>query len=845
MASGVSNSAGRERRGRALAGILLLTTALGGLVAPTAALGQTAGQEAGRSFNIPAQALGEALTDFGQQSGLQVSVDAAAIRGVSSPGVTGTMPSAQALSRLLTGTGFTFRINGNVVTLEKAPQTADGAIQLGPVRVEGAGAPVSGVRYDPTVTERSGSYTAPAMRTATGLPMSIRETPQSVTVITAQLMEDKRIEDVIDIVEQTTGLSINRYESNRGSMYSRGFKIENYLIDGVWTSIDEQWSAGEILNSTAIYDHIEVLRGSDGLMIGTGNPSAVINMVRKRADSDVLTGSLSAEAGSWSQYGFSVDINTPITANKHTRIRLVADYDRSGSYVDRLKNRQYTLFGTIEQDIGTRTLLTAGISHQDNHADSPTWGGVLAWTLDSNDAVIRLDRGRNLNPAPDWTYWDSRYTTAFARAEHDFGGGWKAKATYTHGERESESRIALLYPYPIDPESGQSVMALAPGMKFPFPGYAGTYWVQNDKDDINLRLDGGFDLLGRRHELIFGYDRSEEKFVADGAAMNPTLAGTPSFFDFDGKAPDPGYGTRGNFKDHKITQSAFYAAGRFALLEPLKLIAGARLIDYDVVDNKAPANNYASNDRFLPYAGLVLSPFGNVSIYASYTSIFLPQNNLDADNKILPPVEGNTYEGGIKAEFFGGRLNAALSIFRMEQSNVAKSNGLVPIDPANPTGPKRTAWIAVDGVVSKGFEAEVAGEVLPGWNVTAGYSQFKARQPSGADINSLIPREQFNLFTTYKLPGALQGLTIGGGVRWQSEVWVHQVLAQALGVPKLQQDAYLVADALARYQFNDRLSLQLNVNNIFDKKYAAPTDDGMQVYWQAPRNAQLKIKYQF
>lgn len=832
----------RTNNRRAMAAAALLATAMmTGATWTAPAMAQASDTQ--HSFDIPAQPLPSALTLFGRQSGLQVSVAADLANGRTSSAVSGRLTPLEALSRLLTGTGLAHRISGNIVTLEPAPQISAGdAITLGPVRVSGTG---ETVRFDPTTTENTGSYTTRAMRTATRLPLSIRETPQSVTVITSQVMEDKRIEDVVDIVENTTGLSINRYESNRGSMYSRGFKIENYLIDGVQTSIDEQWSAGEILSSTSIYDHVEVLRGSDGLMIGTGNPSAIINMVRKRADSDVLAGSLSAEAGSWSHYGFSVDLNTPISPNKHTRIRLVADYDKRGSYVDRLKNRQYILFGTIEQDIGANTLLTAGISHQDNRTDSPTWGGVPAFTLNSSDVVIPLDAGRNINPAPDWAYWNSEYTTAFVRAEHDFGGGWKVKGSYTRGERESESRIALFYPYPIDPVSGISVMALAPGMRFPFAGYAGMYWVKAEKEDINLQLDGAFNLLGRRHELIFGYDRSEEHFNADGAARNPTLAGTPNLFDFDGAAPDPGIGTRVNFKNHEITQNAFYAAGRFALLEPLKLIVGARLIDHEVVDNKLAANSFKTKNKLLPYAGLVLSPVSNLSIYASYTTIFQPQNYLDADNKLLSPIEGNTYEGGIKGEFFDGCLNAALSIFRMEQSNVAKVNGRVPIDPANPSGPTRNAYIGADGVVSKGFEAEVAGEVLPGWNVTAGYSQFKAKLANGDDINSLIPRKQLNLFSTYALPGALDGLTIGGGVRWQSKVWVHQLIAEILGVPKLQQNAYLVADVLARYKINDQLSLQLNVNNVFDKKYIAPTEDGMQLFWQEPRNAQVRLKYQF
>jgi hemoglobin/transferrin/lactoferrin receptor protein len=119
-----------------VAGLLMATTALAGITVPTMALAQS-GASSSRGFNIPPQALGDALADFGQQARMQVSVDAAAIRGVSSPGVSGVLSPAQAISRLLAGTGFTYRVSGNLVTLERAPD-AGGAIQLGAVRVEGA-----------------------------------------------------------------------------------------------------------------------------------------------------------------------------------------------------------------------------------------------------------------------------------------------------------------------------------------------------------------------------------------------------------------------------------------------------------------------------------------------------------------------------------------------------------------------------------------------------------------------------------------------------------------------------------------------------------------------------------
>lgn len=793
-------------------------------------------------FQIQPGSLSQALTRFAATAGVTVQFAPELTAGLESPGLHGEYDTLQGLATLLAGTGLEIlpRADG-VYVLVRRTQASNG-LELSALAVNAQGA----------TTEGSGSYGSSRVTSALPFEASLRDTPQSVSIITRQMMDDKKLDNLIDIVEHTPGLSISRYESNRGSLFARGFKIENYLIDGVPTTIDEQWSAGEILNGTAIYDRVEVLRGSDGLMTGVGNPSAVINMIRKRADSKTPKGSLTVEGGRWSNYGATADLSTPLNASGSSRARLVLDHDQGERHLDNLENRKDIFYGTLEQDIGERTLLSAGLSYQKDDTNRPTWGALPAWTMSSDySQVVRLHSKRNQSVAPDWTYWNSDYSNWFVNAEHSFNDNWKAKARYTRGKRESEAKIAMPYHYPIDPQTGKSAMFINLGPGLPpytyfIPGQAGIYYVDNVKDNVNLQVDGNLELFGRNHELVLGYDRSQERFKADGAPSSLPVDSIPDIHLFDRHLPEPSYYPRQNYKHHEITQEAFYTAGRLSLADPLRLIVGARLIDYRVEDIKSPSNDYSSNNEVVPYAGLVFDLTRNLSSYASYTSIFQPQNYRDAGNKLLTPVEGNTYEIGLKGLFLEDRLNTSLSFYRMEQENLAQSTGQwVPEDPSNPTGPTRMAYKGVDGVVSKGMEAEVSGEITENWQVYAGYSRFKAKDGKGNDVNSLIPRRQLTTFTSYRLPGAWRPLTVGGGVRWQSKVWVQQPTAKALGVPKLEQDAYAIVDLMARYQLDDNWSAQFNLNNALDKKYFAPTDDGMQLYWQEPRNAQLSVKYQF
>ena len=191
--------------------------------------------------------------------------------------------------------------------------------------------------------DTTGTYNVGRTRSATPLDMSLRDTPQSVTVITQQRIQDQFLQNVTDVINNVAGVSVNQYETHRGGFTSRGFDIDNLQIDGVPTTWQQQWSGGETLSSLATYDRVEVVRGSTGLMTGAGNPSASINLVRKRATSKVLTGSADVSVGSWSDRRGLVDVSTPLTKSGNVRARVVGEIHKADSYVNSLKTDDNTI----------------------------------------------------------------------------------------------------------------------------------------------------------------------------------------------------------------------------------------------------------------------------------------------------------------------------------------------------------------------------------------------------------------------------------------------------------------------------------------------------------------------
>lgn len=679
------------------------------------------------------------------------------------------------------------------------------------------------------VTEGTQSYTSGSARTATPLKMSLRETPQSVTVVTQQRIEDQDLQTITDVVNNTTGVSMNRYETSRGQINARGFELNSLMIDGVPTIYEQPWSSGEIFSSLAMYDRVEVVRGANGLMTGAGDPSASLNMVRKRANSRELTGSVEVSAGTWDTYGTLGDLSLALNESGTVRARLVGEYNEGDSWIDMHSNQRETFYGTMDIDLTDSTTLWFGAGRQANSSESPMWGGLPIWYADGG----RTNWSRSKTTSADWSDWDTSYETYFVNLDHTFANDWQLNLSYNRGERKGDSSLLYL--------SGNPGRNGASGMS----SFPATYKTETTQDDYSIRMSGPFALLGRDHELAFGYVHSEQDFDADQEQALTGFGGVPNFDSYNGDFPEPVWGPRSDYGYGEVEQRGVYAATRLNLTDDLKLILGARDSFYEKVSDDvggAPESKVDVDNEIIPYAGIVYDLTDSISAYASYTEIFLPQSVRDRSGQQLDPITGESYETGLKFEFFDGRLNASAAIFQIKQDNLGQSTGVL-VDPSDPMS--GYAYEASEGATSEGFELEVSGELAEGWNVSAGYTQFEAEDAEGDDVNTMYPTKLLRTFTTYRVPGIFNNkLTIGGGVNWQDAIYTYAT-NPAGNSEKIEQDAYALVNLMARYQITDNLSAQLNANNVTDEKYYDIFDAYGALTYGAPRSFTASAKYSF
>ncbi len=683
-------------------------------------------------------------------------------------------------------------------------------------------------------TEGTDDYTVKAQGTATRMPLSLRQTPQSVSVVTRAQIDDFQLNDVNALLSTVPGVNVQAQESDRFYYSARGFDIQTFQVDGIGLPFAFEVQTGSI--DTAIYDHIEVVRGAPGLLSSTGNPSAVVNFVRKRP-SRTFAASASAQYGSFDAMRLDADVSVPLTKGGGIRARAVGAYSDADSYLDRYQLRRWTGYGIVEADLGPNTVASAGYGYQNHQSHGAMWGALPLYYTDGT----RIDLPRSANTGPDWAGWNVIDRQIFGDVTHSFGNGWTAKISAIRRAVSEQDQLFYVYGNPVKglPGGVDTRGTAVTTDDIAVRSYPGAFDAEGRDLTIDAYVSGKATLFGRDHDVMVGVNRGARRY-RQGSAYDFSQVGVvlPLTTVFDGSFPEPVFPAFTPSLDTHTRRETVYGLIRLNLADPLKIMIGGNYTRAFSEGSSYGTPTDYDRKRFLPFVGATYDLGANISAYASFATIFNPQSQFDVDNRLLKPIEGDNLEAGVKGEWFGGRLNASAAIFQARQKNTAEAAGF-------DTVLGRTIYRGVDAT-SQGIELEFGGQLLPGVQATGGYTIMRIRGEDDQAVRTFVPRNTARLNLTYS-PPALPALKIGASAQYQSRMYLEPagVVSSTTGEQvRITQGAYAALDLLTRYALTDHVSLSANLKNVTNAKYlgALNYDQG---FYSAPRTILGTVRFTY
>ncbi|NWB29738.1 TonB-dependent siderophore receptor [Pseudomonas gingeri] len=779
-------------------------------------------------FNIPAQSLASALQELGRQGNIQVLYNPERVKGLQGGAVKGKLTPGQAASELLKNSGVNYSMQGDTLTLSNAPATgASSGVNLAATTIGG--------QMLGTSTDGTGSYTTGAV-TIGKTPHTLREIPQSVTVVTRQQMDDKNLTKLDEVMAQTTGITRSNRNFGGNVFNSRGFTLEDdsYLIDGVPGLAYNL--TGWMRPDMAVFDRVEVIRGATGLLVGAGNPGGAVNLVRKRPTADPRF-SISTSAGSWDNYRMDLDGSGRLNGQGTLRGRAVVAYEDRGYFQDGLNSQTPLLYGIVEADLNDATTLAVGLRHQRTLYQGYTIFGLPRY---SNGREIDVSRSTSLGQ--DWNRHEIEVNEVFADLEHHLNDNWTSKVSVSQSESMFNQRVAYSQG-PLDPVTQDGTFLSSTQFRREYVTSKG----------IDGHVSGNFDAFGLTHELMVGANWSQQHILSKQSLTDIDLP-IDVFNPNHNLIPKPQQPAWQSLDDITQRQYGLYSTLRLRLTEPLSLVLGGRLSwykndntrdDYTVNPTKVTPNNYREDKKFTPFAGLIYDLNEQWSWYASYADIFRPQSNYrDASGKGLEPTLGSNYETGIKGALYDGRLNVSAAVFYIKQKDLFQTDdaaNAVPLNNCQQYNPSSgSCYKNGPPSVSKGVELEASGEVATGWQMSAGYTYNITRNEDGSSIDSETPKHMLRVSTMYNLQGDLNRLSVGGGVSTQSGYVSH------FNDQDIPNPGRAIWDARTAYKLDDHWKLSFDLKNVFDKKYYEATGELRRgSYYGEPRNFMVTLRGDF
>ena len=641
-----------------------------------------------------------------------------------------------------------------------------------------------------TGEEDNSDYFIPNASTATRTDTSLLETPASIQVIPRQVLDDQQVIRLEEALNNVSGVTTSNSFGNAGENFNiRGFNDATVLLDG----FRQFGGFGQSLSETSNLEQVEVLKGPASILYGEIQPGGVINLVTKQPLSEPRY-DIQLQAGNREFLRPQLDLTGPLTTDGRLLYRLNASYRREDSFRDFDQDfERFFVSPVLSWQISDRTDLTVQFEYVDE--ELPLDNGLVA--IGNDVADIPFDRSLD---EPD-NVVNSEFVNVGYRFEHRFSDNWQLRNAFRYTDRDILN-VGVI-PFDFDETTG---------LQTRFPGQQA---IDTQNYSLQTNVVGEFATGPIEHTLLFGVDlnRTDDQEATGLDFFNPQTIDifNPIYGAFDNINFDDLPLARNN--KSQTDRLGVYLQDQIDLTDELILVAGLRydtvertdtngITIFDLVESETTQND----DAWIPRVGIVYQPTSDISLYGSYSQSFTPSFEITTAGDPLEPERGEGFEFGAKAEFLDGSLLATLAYFDITRQNVATPDPIAPF-----------SSVAAGEQRSRGIELDIAGEILPGWNVIASYAYIDAEVtednfiPEGNRIFN-TPEHSASLWTTYEIQeGDLEGLGAGFGFNF-----VDQRAGNLDN--SFELDSYFITNAALSYR-RDNWRAALNFRNLFDVDY--------------------------
>ncbi|WP_158240728.1 TonB-dependent siderophore receptor [Telmatospirillum siberiense] len=765
------------------------------------------------SFDIPAQPLIPALVAFSDRSGLQLFFDSALARDLKSPGASGTMTTETALRRLLSGTGMTYRFtNAGTVTLERV--ATDGAMTLDPVTVEGG----TGTLAEESATGPVQGYVAKRGASATKTDTPLLETPQSVSVIGREQLDERNVATLNDALHYTAGVSTYYSNDTRNDAFNiRGFSSDFFYLDGTRLPA----VPGRALDQWRIdpyqLERIEVLKGPASVAYGLGEPGGMVSMVSKMP-TDYSRGQVDLLAGSYNHFGSGVDMSGPVDAEGRVLYRAIAMQSYSENQVDDVK--------------GTRTLLAPSATFRLNDRTSVTMMASYLRddTMDSNNflpyygSVKPTSQGQRISTSlstsnPGYENYDKTQYSASYLLDHRFNDDWAYKQNFRYAHLDLDNQAMFGYALSGDQ---QSIRRAVMNLKSNF-----------DVVDLDNQILGKVKTGPIDHSLLFGFNFTNqnfddnEGFTYSGYTLNlynPTTLNDPV-----AKPP---------FNDTQTRQTqqqyGFYVQDQMKYDRWILVLSGRRdQVSSVTRDLLSETKERQDDGAFSGRAAAMYLFDGGAAPYASYSSSFQPLTGTDAYHQAYDPLFSRQAEVGVKYQPDFANATFTTSLFDLRQNNTLTAA----------SDPSLTGYVQAGQVRSRGVEFEATAQLTENIRILGAYTRQSVKTTKGSETDTAVgkvptatPRQLASLWLDYTIKhGPFSGLGFGSGAQYVGATYAN-------ADNSLRVDPFAVVDAAGHYDI-EHWRFVLSANNLSDEIYVARCGNVTRCQYGLRRNVMLTARY--